>query len=973
MHHKKTAQQKAVRQQDWNTARPKLANAQACKQTLHSATTLRDRLVPETMRRPCRTIPRVREGVIRGTSTKEHGKNAIPHWENINEHFGGNFDRNSAWLIKWQAHIFSFLRSDEADTLERAYPYLDRKYGETTIAPPMTTLRRQRHGFGRDTGTINCTHTTPSPYLLIHYAWEFLSTNEKKTLGEKTSVYFDTYASMRQKAMTEDISAVRVERETATEADLKKPVDKCRAYHLAIALMRFDYTYAHLIRWLGGTYTYQHRDFQAVFDLVDLARKHPIPDGFPPVDYDRAEKMFTIGAPIAAEYDSSFESTQMRERYDNHPPLSDVAEEVRQKLNKEERLSYYVMLPRSVWGFIPGLGISPMTYVQRPGSEGRICLDPTTILPTVITADGTSQKDDGAPNSQLPDTGTKGAEDTNPKVHYADAFYRFMKWIWRMRIRHPRTEILLTFDDIAAAFHRLLYHPAMAPAYSMVFEEYLAIPTGVVFGAKNSPSLYMIPAELRAHITAVLTEVDSFITDLADGIQLPAPMTDEEKNTITQAVPDGCHQAITSAEARPPSFVDDSGIAGIPAEIKTMINRSIISAYLTFGFPDESNNTAVINPKKFPIFIWHYLKFLGYLIVSRAMTVEWPKEKRRELAEMLDEYWLNPSPQRPKLTPSISSRPLGLIRHGAMVANLGVYHSLRLQHQLNDMHRVDQSKIPLTIKNGASNKIGTRRWWKNSDMPYDNEAIAELSILRPTLDNFKWDHVWKRPIGLIVKRTPTLVTEGDASYTGLGGFGKTAGFMWRLSKQDLEVVGIPMFKKEPRPGELTGTGTHINELEFMALIISIYLALALAPPNSQPILLATGDNTSALSWLSYAARTKKPTVRRLARLMQAMLTYYPYHFALQNEHVKGVNNDTADILSRFTRAPTWASVIELTSPILDNCRPYRVPSELLSLLHKAVTSEQTGDWYVKRMTKLWTVKPVTLPTGWLLADTMTSL
>ena len=195
--------------------------------------------------------------------------------------------------------------------------------------------------------------------------------------------------------------------------------------------------------------------------------------------------------------------------------------------------------------------------------------------------------------------------------------------------------------------------------------------------------------------------------------------------------------------------------------------------------------------------------------------------------------------------------------------------------------------------------------------------------------------------------------------------------MWRLSRDDMVLLGIPMFDGEPKPGDQSGT--HINILEFMALIISIYFALALSPPGSQPIILATGDNTSALSWMAYAARTKRPIVRRLARLLQALLTYYPYHFALQNAHVKGEDNDTADVLSRFKRAATWRSAIELTSPRLNNCQPYQVPSELLIAMQKVATSEQPGEWYVTKMTELWTVKPVTLPPGWLQVDSMTSL
>ena len=118
----------------------------------------------------------------------------------------------------------------------------------------MTILRKQRYGFGRDTNKVCCEHTTPSPYLLIHYAWDFLSKNERILVG-KTTVYFDVYATMRQKAMTQNITGVQEQRQKATEADLQKSLDKTRSYHLAIALMRFNYTYAHLIRWLGGTYT----------------------------------------------------------------------------------------------------------------------------------------------------------------------------------------------------------------------------------------------------------------------------------------------------------------------------------------------------------------------------------------------------------------------------------------------------------------------------------------------------------------------------------------------------------------------------------------------------------------------------------------------------------------------------------------------------------------------------------------------
>ena len=44
-----------------------------------------------------------------------------------------------------------------------------------------------------------------------------------------------------------------------------------------------------------------------------------------------------------------------------------------------------------------------------------------------------------------------------------------------------------------------------------------------------------------------------------------------------------------------PAFVDDTGLAGIRTEIRSIINRSILAAYLIFGFPDESDSAPVIN------------------------------------------------------------------------------------------------------------------------------------------------------------------------------------------------------------------------------------------------------------------------------------------------------------------------------------------------------------------------------------------
>jgi hypothetical protein len=75
---------------------------------------------------------------------------------------------------------------------------------------------------------------------------------------------------------------------------------------------------------------------------------------------------------------------------------------------------------------------------------------------------------------------------------------------------------------------------------------------------------------------------------------------------------------------------------------------------------------------------------------------------------------------------------------------------------------------------------------------------------------------------------------------------------------------------------------HINVLEFLAVILNIWVAvryLMLKPiRNAHIIMNVLADNTSALSWMHHAARTKRPAVRNLARFLQALLTHCPYLF-----------------------------------------------------------------------------------------------
>ena len=146
---------------------------------------------------------------------------------------------------------------------------------------------------------------------------------------------------------------------------------------------------------------------------------------------------------------------------------------VLQKLTEEEELSYHVVLPRWLWRFIPGLHISPLSWVVRKGKGHLICDNSSLVGSETPLASG-------APNLSIPAPSLAHPEE-NPPVAYGTAFMRHLIRIWNLRITYPTDDILQYGDDVTAAFCRVLYHPDIAVAFAQVFLGFLIIPVGVFF------------------------------------------------------------------------------------------------------------------------------------------------------------------------------------------------------------------------------------------------------------------------------------------------------------------------------------------------------------------------------------------------------------------------------------------------------------------------------------------------------------
>jgi hypothetical protein len=308
-------------------------------------------------------------------------------------------------------------------------------------------------------------------------------------------------------------------------------------------------------------------------------------------------------------------------------------------------------------------------------------------------------------------------------------------------------------------------------------------------------------------------------------------------------------------------FVDDNVCVDIHAKIGQAIRDAVGSAYDLFGHPDLDRRASCLRDDKFPLIASHCIIHLGYETNSRSLRVTWPISKRALLRSILRDVWLT-TPRSAK-SPSQIAKLLGLVRHGGFVCPLGEFLSIRLTWNLS-----------AEIKACGQKSVVNKRWWKFRRVRIHPEVFSDLTLLDRSLDEPTEGHpsIWSRPIGLLIPRSPTGDVRSDASYGGLGGWSSTYSFMWRLLRHDLVALGFDMKLIASTNQSLErvsdDNGLHINILEFVGIIINVWLLIyfvkANGTPNGGAIIDLLANNTSRLSWLRYAARSHSTPVRHLA-------------------------------------------------------------------------------------------------------------
>lgn len=831
-------------------------------------------------------------------------------------------------------------------------------FEDNPVAAFNCVQRRRYRGFGKRSVHRSVSHDIPSGFWLMHLVWPFCSPEVRQKMCASASI-MQEYANLRLVAFTQRHEIRRTLKAVRAAPDAEPPLDPVRTQYMGAALLSFDFDYGDLVRWLGGEYTNDQRDWNALQRQIDLAMESQQRPGYPVLEPELAMKSFREGVPLQGNIRSSRADLVRRIHYDNHPPLAANLDATREKFGKEEAKSYHIAFPRFVVYFIPGIMISPISWIVRKG-KGRLIIDASTTL---------HSGDSGAVNSQIPKPGAPGRMQENPPVFYGSALVRHLIHIYNMRLQCPTEDILQHTDDIDSAFRRVLYHPDMAVAFAYVFMELVLLPIGLIFGGRNSPSFWCVPAEVRAHMGAVMDLTQQNVP-LADQVQLAPELTPAEQRALVPAVADALNQGIEPAYAdrrHLTMFVDDDIIAAFRRHMREALRAAVASAYQCFGHPDNDRRGSCLVAEKFPMTAEAAVEFVGFVIDTRTMRVSWPQEKVDALARMLDEWIADASAK----SPSQVAKLLGYVRNGAFLCQHGNFLSIRLQWTLN--HAIQKAGTAQTQR---------KNWWAHSRVPISDEVLADLRLLKATCSSRRHDstHQWSRPIAMLIPREPTCSIYSDAAHSGLGGWSPDLRFVWRLTRKDMVDAGFDMQEIDDNgvernrwrkaddlpPGH--AEQLHINPLEFIAIIINIWFATVIIrkgqPKDGGHHINVLADNTSALSWLKYAARSHSIPVRNLA--------YFLHGFILLSQtselanftglHLPGVENTVADAVSRPELYPSLGSAIAAFSQ-LQTCRPFLVPYSVIYTLARWISSDRIVATFAPEMTNLLNLELVPFPTG----------
>ena len=134
--------------------------------------------------------------------------------------------------------------------------------------------------------------TTSLVFWLMHNAWSFLEPANRKAMCI-THPAMMSYASLRLDAFLPAPEIRHELQRKRNHPDCEPQLDTRRARFMGAALLSFDFDYGDLVRWLGGEYTNQHRDWDMFERYLDCAMGHAQRPSYPVLEPENRNENFS--------------------------------------------------------------------------------------------------------------------------------------------------------------------------------------------------------------------------------------------------------------------------------------------------------------------------------------------------------------------------------------------------------------------------------------------------------------------------------------------------------------------------------------------------------------------------------------------------------------------------------------------------------------------------------------------------------
>jgi hypothetical protein len=612
-------------------------------------------------------------------------------------------------------------------------------------------------------------------------------------------------------------------------------------------------------------------EFRNVTDLHLLLCHHP--------NWPRLRKILEEGSnwPLHPLTDSErrAKNSELIQR-GNHKSAEKYNADLHNTLKKEVLQGWMIPLPIDYvsslkYGELAPVGMDDKQWVDLPNGQKQVKLR--------LTHDQSFNASQGRSVNDRVIT-----EKLEP-LYYGGCLSRIIHYILSIRLRHPEIKILGGKSDIKAAYRRISLHGDTAERCTIMYNDLGLTSVRLTFGGSPCPNEFCLASELCTDLANDILHCDQWnprelksphAEKIRDPVYLDSNIPYTKAKELDVILP-------TDDYGRIDDFIDD-GIVIIP-DLEDNKNRALqallLAIHILFRPVDDNENIRrddclSLSKLQDEGFLTENPIILGWRINTRLLTVSLPEKKFKiwdqDLVKMITTK---------KTTYKELEKLIGRLNHAATACPLMRYFLNRIRKILLSWQASNHNK---SVKRYLSSSVlDDLKLWQRSFLPKIKEGLS---------------------LNLISYRQPSVLSWSDACPSGMGGYDSN-GIAWQ-------------FKLSPEDAQ--ACIRQNNSLEFVAALVTIWLATKQKKKETETCFLAFCDNSSAVGWLHKANfdETKNSPLHIAARkyadvLLQADCCLY-------SQHIAGEKNVVADYLSRnfiYTND-------QLTSFILSSF-PHQVP------------------------------------------------